>query len=45
MKNLKQNKMAKQNNQQQSGGIEKPMIREGRQTPIPRPPQNDKDKK
>ena len=45
MKSLKLKRMAKQNNQQQSGGNEKPLIREGRQTPIPRPPQNDNDKK
>jgi hypothetical protein len=45
MKNLKLKRMAKQNNQQQSGGVYKPIIKEGRETPIPRPPQNDKDKK
>lgn len=36
--------MAKQNNQQQSGGGEKPIIKEGKETPTPRPPQSNEDK-
>ncbi|MEY4987302.1 MAG: hypothetical protein RL567_1081 [Bacteroidota bacterium] len=37
--------MAKQNNQQQSSGNENPIIKKGKETPIPRPTQDNKDKK
>ena len=38
--------MAKQNNQQQSGGQQSTtVIKEGRETPIPSPPQNEREKK
>jgi hypothetical protein len=36
--------MAKQNNQQHSGCGEKPIIKEGKETPTPRPPQPTEDK-
>ena len=37
--------MAKQNKQNQTGSQEKPVIKEGKETPTPTPPKNDKDKK
>ncbi len=44
MKNLKLKEMAKQNNQTQTGGQEKPIIKTGRETPAPTPPQDVKEK-
>jgi hypothetical protein len=36
--------MAKQNNQSQSDSQEKPIIKEGKETPTPRPPQPNENK-
>lgn len=36
--------MAKQNNGQNNGGDQNPVIKQGKETPVPTPPQDVKDK-